>query len=56
MCIAGGTAGFFVLLYFLFAKFSPMISIWEYEEGQQLAHAMPPPPHGDAMAARVDHA
>jgi molybdopterin-containing oxidoreductase family membrane subunit len=56
MCIAGGTAGFFVLLYFLFAKFSPMISIWEYEEGQQLAHAIPPPPHGDAMAARVDHA
>jgi len=37
MCIAGGTAGFFILLYFLFAKFSPMISIWEYEEGLQVA-------------------
>ena len=37
MCIAAGTAGLFVLLYFLFAKFSPMISIWEYEEGLQVA-------------------
>jgi len=27
----------FVLLYFLFAKFSPMISIWEFEEGLQVA-------------------
>ena len=27
--IAAGTLGLFVLLYFLFAKFSPMISIWE---------------------------
>ena len=26
-----------MLLYFLFAKFSPMISIWEYEEGLQVA-------------------
>ena len=26
-----------LLLYFLFAKFSPMISIWEFEEGQQIA-------------------
>src|SRR4030095_12884340 len=37
MVLAGGTAGFFILLYFLFAKFSPMISIWEYEEGLQVA-------------------
>jgi hypothetical protein len=37
MAIAGGTLGFFVLLYFLFAKFSPMISIWEFEEGLQVA-------------------
>jgi Ni/Fe-hydrogenase subunit HybB-like protein len=37
MAIAGGTFGFFVLLYFLFAKFSPMISIWEFEEGLQVA-------------------
>jgi Ni/Fe-hydrogenase subunit HybB-like protein len=35
--IAAGTLGLFVLLYFLFAKFSPMISIWEYEEGLQVA-------------------
>lgn len=35
--IASGTLGLFVLLYFLFAKFSPMISIWEYEEGLQVA-------------------
>ena len=32
-----GALGLFVLLYFLFAKFSPMISIWEYEEGLQVA-------------------
>ena len=31
--IAAGTLGLFLLLYLLFAKFSPMISIWEYEEG-----------------------
>ena len=37
MTITGGTVGLFVLLYFLFAKFSPMISIWEYEEGLQVA-------------------
>ena len=35
--IAVGTLGLFVLLYFLFAKFSPMISIWEYQEGLQMA-------------------
>ena len=35
--IATGTLGLFVLLYFLFAKFSPMISIWEYQEGLQVA-------------------
>ena len=35
--IAAGTLGLFVLLYFLFAKFSPMISIWEYQEGLQVA-------------------
>jgi molybdopterin-containing oxidoreductase family membrane subunit len=39
--IAGGTFGLFVLLYFLFAKFSPMISIWEIEEGYTVAkHAI----------------
>jgi molybdopterin-containing oxidoreductase family membrane subunit len=35
--IASGTFGLFVLLYFLFAKFSPMISIWEIEEGYTVA-------------------
>jgi hypothetical protein len=31
----------FILLYFLFAKFSPMISIWEIQEGYQVAsHAV----------------
>jgi hypothetical protein len=35
--IATGTLGLFVLLYFLFAKFSPMISIWEIEEGYTVA-------------------
>jgi molybdopterin-containing oxidoreductase family membrane subunit len=35
--IAAGTLGLFLLLYFLFAKFSPMISIWEYQEGLQLS-------------------
>jgi molybdopterin-containing oxidoreductase family membrane subunit len=35
--IASGTLGLFVLLYFLFAKFSPMISIWEIEEGYTVA-------------------
>ena len=31
--IASGTLGLFVLLYCLFAKFSPMISIWELRRG-----------------------
>jgi hypothetical protein len=35
--IAIGTFALFVLLYFLFAKFSPMISIWEIEEGYTVA-------------------
>jgi molybdopterin-containing oxidoreductase family membrane subunit len=35
--IAFGTFGLFILLYFLFAKFSPMISIWEIEEGYTMA-------------------
>lgn len=35
--IAVGTIALFVLLYFLFAKFSPMISIWELEEGFTIA-------------------
>ena len=55
-CVAFGTFAFFILLYFLFAKFSPMISIWELQEGQQLANATPPPAHGDALKARVEHA
>ena len=39
--IAAGTFGLFVLLYFLFAKFSPMISIWEVREGYQIeGHAV----------------
>jgi len=43
--IAAGTLGLFVLLYFLFAKFSPMISIWEIQEGYTVAsHGAPPPP------------
>jgi len=45
MCIAGGTFGFFVLLYFLFAKFSPMISIWEFQEGLQVAAHAGSQPH-----------
>ena len=49
MCIAGGTAGFFILLYFLFAKFSPMISIWEYQEGLQVAAHAHPDPHAPAV-------
>jgi Ni/Fe-hydrogenase subunit HybB-like protein len=35
--IAAGTFGLFALLYMLFTKFSPMICIWEYEEGLQVA-------------------
>jgi molybdopterin-containing oxidoreductase family membrane subunit len=35
--IAGGTVALFVLLYFLFAKLSPMVSIWEIEEGYSMA-------------------
>jgi Ni/Fe-hydrogenase subunit HybB-like protein len=56
MCIAGGTAGFFILLYFLFAKFSPMISIWEYEEGLQVAaHAGGEPHAAPAIAVTEAH-
>jgi len=54
--IASGTLGLFVLLYFLFAKFSPMISIWEFEEGLQLAkatHAEGHPQGGDAVVVKV---
>ena len=39
--IAAGTLGLFVLLYFLFAKFSPMISIWEIQEGYRWPPSMP---------------
>ena len=48
MAIAAGTAGFFALLYFLFAKFSPMISIWEFEEGLQVAAKH----HGELLEPR----
>jgi len=37
--IALGTFGIFTLLYFLFIKFSPIISVWEIEEGRHLAEA-----------------
>jgi Ni/Fe-hydrogenase subunit HybB-like protein len=34
--IAIGSFAIFALLYFLFAKFSPMISVWEVKEGQRV--------------------
>jgi hypothetical protein len=46
-----------VLLYFLFAKFSPMISIWEFEEGLQVAskhHGELPDPAFAGQIARGD--
>jgi molybdopterin-containing oxidoreductase family membrane subunit len=51
--IAAGTLGLFVLLYFLFAKFSPMISIWEFEEGQQVAHRMVESHHPATLGQKV---
>jgi Ni/Fe-hydrogenase subunit HybB-like protein len=33
--IAAGTFGIFTLLYVLFAKLSPLISVWEVKEGRQ---------------------
>jgi Ni/Fe-hydrogenase subunit HybB-like protein len=33
--IAVGSFAIFALLYFLFSKFSPIISIWELKEGQE---------------------
>ena len=35
--IAAGTFGIFTLLYFLFVKISPIVSVWEIEEGRHLA-------------------
>jgi molybdopterin-containing oxidoreductase family membrane subunit len=34
--IAVGSFAIFALLYFLFAKFSPIISVWEVKEGQRV--------------------
>jgi molybdopterin-containing oxidoreductase family membrane subunit len=51
--IASGTLGLFVLLYFLFAKFSPMISIWEIEEGYSVAHRTVEAHHPASIGAPV---
>jgi len=32
-----GSAAYFILLYVLFAKLFPIVSIWEFKEGQREA-------------------
>ena len=51
--IAGGTLGLFLLLYLLFAKFSPMISIWEIEEGYTVATQSVESHHPASLSARM---
>ena len=54
--IASGTFGLFVLLYFLFAKFSPMISIWEDLKRATRSRSIPaePPPAGLGQRVQED--
>jgi Ni/Fe-hydrogenase subunit HybB-like protein len=51
--IAAGTLGLFLLLYLLFAKFSPMISIWEIEEGYTVATQSVESHHPASLGARM---
>ena len=51
--IAAGTVGLFLLLYLLFAKFSPMISIWEIEEGYTVAKHSVESHHPANLGSRV---
>ena len=51
--IAAGTLGLFLLLYVLFAKFSPMISIWEIEEGYTVAKHSIESHHPASLGSRV---
>jgi hypothetical protein len=51
--IASGTFGIFILLYFRFVKISPIVSVWEVEEGRHLDASGP---HGPApTGSLVDH-
>jgi Ni/Fe-hydrogenase subunit HybB-like protein len=51
--IAAGTIGLFLLLYLLFAKFSPMISIWEIQEGYTIAKHSVESHHPSSIGSRI---
>ena len=53
MAIAGGTVGLFLLLYLLFVKFCPMISIWEIEEGYTVAKHTVESHHPTSLGSKV---
>jgi molybdopterin-containing oxidoreductase family membrane subunit len=54
MSIAFGTFGVFTLIYFLFVKVSPIISVWEIEEGRRLEQESKAPQHVSSVPV-VEH-
>jgi molybdopterin-containing oxidoreductase family membrane subunit len=54
MSIAFGTFGVFTLIYFLFVKVSPIVSVWEVEEGRRLAQESKAPRHVSSVPV-VEH-
>ena len=37
----GGAFAYFLFLYLVFSKFFPIISIWEFKEGERLGEGAP---------------